>query len=668
MNKNWNHIQKNKQNTYKLVSENIPRGDQPEAIAELTNNILKNQKKQILLGVTGSGKTFTIANVIKNTNRPALVLSHNKTLASQLYTELKLLFPENKVEYFVSHFDYYRPESYVPSKDLYTEKSSKTNWDLESMRMSAMNAILTRSDTIIVSSVAAIYGALNPQEYEKSFFYIEKNLQIKRSAFFRQLTKIGYLRNNVDLSPGNFRVKGDVVEIFPGWSDEFIVRVDFFDDEIESISLIDYIEKTLIKKQQNFVIYPASSYTVTNNTIGQALITIREELQERLLFFEKNNLLLEKQRLEQRVKNDLDSLEEFGTCPGIENYARHMDQRLPGEKPYTLIDYLPNNTLIIIDESHITVPQLLAMYKGDYTRKKNLVDYGFRLPSALDNRPLKFEEFEKIDKQTIYVSATPGKYELDQTNGEIVTQIIRPTGLLDPIIEIKPTKNQLSVILDEIQKQISQKERTIIITNTKMSAEQISQTLRNNKIKSAYIHSEHKTFERNEILRKLRKGIYDVVVGVHLLKEGIDLPEVSLIMILDADVASFSRTKSNLIQMIGRVARNDHGRAILFADKINSHIQETLDDNKMKRKIQIAYNKKHNIIPKTIIKPIPEPIELYLNDDDSLNKFKSTKKSKNSLDKLIKEWEKKKQQLIKEDKLEEAIKIRDLILELKSEQ
>nr|WP_033161482.1 excinuclease ABC subunit UvrB [[Mycoplasma] collis] len=652
---------------FKLTTQYKPLGDQPKAIKELVTNVLNNKKKQVLLGVTGSGKTFTIANVIAQCDRPALILSHNKTLASQLFSELKQFFPENKVEYFVSHFDYYRPESYVPSRDLYTEKSSKTNWDLESMRMASMNAILTRRDTIIVSSVAAIYGALNPSEYEQSFFYIEKNQQIARNLFFRQLTKIGYERNNIDLSPGNFRAIGDVIEIFPSWSDEFLIRVDFFGDEIENISLIDVNEKTLIKKQKNYVIYPASSYTVTNNTIEQAIKTIEIELKERLEFFEKNNLLLEKQRLEQRVRNDIDSLTEFGRCPGIENYARHMDQRQEGEKPYTLMDYLPEDCLIIIDESHINVPQLVAMYKGDYSRKKNLVDYGFRLPSALDNRPLKFEEFEEIDKQTIYISATPGKYELDQTFGEVVSQIIRPTGLLDPVIEIKSKTNQLKIILEEIDKQIKQNERTIIIANTKSEAEKISQNLRSKKIKSAYIHSEHKTFERNEILRKLRKGIYDVIVGINLLKEGIDLPEVSLIMILEADVASFSRNKNSLIQMIGRVARNDHGRAILFADTINEHIKETIEDNRQKREMQIAYNLKNNIIPKTIIKPIPEAIENFLNDDDSKNKINKIIKNKKAFENYIKQLEKEKQLLIKNDKLEEAIKLRDYILELKSE-
>ncbi|WGI36596.1 excinuclease ABC subunit UvrB [Mesomycoplasma lagogenitalium] len=650
---------------YKLSSENQPRGDQPKAIKELVKGVMENKKHQVLLGVTGSGKTFTMANVIMQTNRPAIILSHNKTLASQLYSEMKMFFPENKVEYFVSHFDYYRPESYLPSKDIYTEKSSKTNWDLEAMRMSAMNSLISRRDTIVISSVAAIYGALNPAEYEESFIYIETKLKLTRENLFRNLVKIGYSKNLMELSPGEFRSKGDSVELFPSWTDDFLVRIDFFDDEIETIAFIDKLNKTIIKKVKNFIIYPASSYTVTNNTIEKATIEIEKELEERLNYFVSENKLLERQRLEDRVKNDIDSLREFGFCSGIENYSRHMDGRQEGEKPYTLIDYLPKDALIFIDESHITIPQFKAMYNGDYQRKRNLVDYGFRLPSALDNRPLKFEEFQEIEQQKIYISATPGEYELDKTNGEIVTQIIRPTGLLDPIIEIKPTERQFEIMFDEIKNQIDNKERTIIITATKRTAEELSRSFRDKKIKSAYIHSEHKTFERNEILRKLRKGIYDVVVGVNLLREGIDLPEVSLIMILEADVNSFARSKNALIQMIGRVARNDHGRAILFADKITDNISETVKDNENKRKIQIEYNEKNNIVPKTIIKPISDPIQGFSDIDklENLGKIKSKKEKKALIDSLKNEMEIHKNN----NDFEKAIELRDLIYELEAE-
>ncbi|MGZ9428628.1 excinuclease ABC subunit UvrB [Mycoplasma sp. 1012] len=650
---------------YNLISKNKPQGDQPKAIKELSDGIKNNKKYQVLLGVTGSGKTFTMANVIKETNRPALILSHNKTLASQLFSEMKSLFPENKVEYFVSHFDYYRPESYLPAKDVYTEKSSKTNWDLESMRMSTINALVTRRDTIVVSSVAAIYGALDPKEYQSNLFYIEVGMKLNRSDLFRTLAKIGYERTDIDLEPGKFRTKGDVIELFPVWTEELTIRIDFFDDEIENIVYQEKLSKKTTKKVKNFVIYPANSYTVTNDTIERAVKTIETELEERLYYFEKENKLVEKQRLNDRVRNDIDSLKEFGFCSGIENYSRHMDDRREGEKPYTLFDYLPKDALIFIDESHMTVPQLQAMYKGDYQRKRNLVDYGFRLPSALDNRPLKFEEFEEIENQIIYISATPADYEVDKTHGEITTQIIRPTGLVDPIIEIKSTKNQLETMYKEIDNQIKNNERVIIITGTKRMAEELSSNFREKHYKSAYIHSEHKTFERNDILRKLRKGIYDVVVGVNLLREGIDLPEVSLIMILEADTNSFSRTKAALIQMIGRVARNDHGRAILFADSITSNIESTLKDNEEKRKIQMEYNKKHNIIPKTIIKPIFDPIQ-SVETIDALEKS-SKVKDKKEKEEIIKALIKQKNEYIAKDDLEKAIQIRDLILELESD-
>ena len=502
-----------------------PSGDQPEAIASLVEGVFQGKKNQVLLGVTGSGKTFTIANVINQIQRPVLVLSHNKTLASQLFSELKSFFPNNNVEYFVSYFDYYRPEAYMPKTDVYVEKTSKTNHDLEMMRMSTMNSLLTSRDTIVVASVAAIYGANKPEEYESSFFTINLNQNIKRQDFFLNLIQMQYKRNQISIETGEFSVKGDVIEIAPGWTNEFNLRIELFDDQIESINKIDPLTKKTISKESKALIFPASSYVVESKNIDGTIELIELELEDRLKQLKKEDKLLEYQRLKDRTKNDIDSLKEFGYCSGIENYSRHIDRRKENEKPYTLLDYLPKDTLLIIDESHMMIPQLHGMYNGDRARKLNLVEYGFRLPSALDNRPLRFDEFEKYDFQKIFISATPADYELNLTHGEIVTQYIRPTGLLDPIIEIHPSKNQVNDMYDEIQKQIKQNLRTIIVTTTKKTAEELTKYFQSKKIKIAYIHSEHKTLERNEILRKLRKGIYDVIIGINLLREGIDLPE-----------------------------------------------------------------------------------------------------------------------------------------------
>ncbi|UVD81585.1 excinuclease ABC subunit UvrB [Mycoplasma iguanae] len=655
---------------YKLVSNYHPSGDQPKAIEQLVKGINEKKQHQVLLGVTGSGKTFTIANVIAQTNRSVLVLSHNKTLASQLYSELKEFFPENKVEYFVSNFDYYRPEAYLPRKDVYVEKTSKTNMDLEAMRMSSLNSLLSYPNTIVVSSVAAIYGALNPAEYRDNFYHIETGMVINRQEFFLSLTKINYQRNDIDLVPGTFGAKGDVVEIAPGWTAEYILRIEFFGDEIESISKIEPLTKNVIKRYKNYLIYPASAYTAKQTTMEKAIKTIYEELVERLDQFQKEGKLLEKQRLEERTKNDIDSIQEFGFCSGIENYSRHMDGRQKGERPYTLLDYLPKDALIIIDESHITIPQIGGMYAGDYSRKKNLVDYGFRLPSALDNRPLTFEEFEKFDFQRIYISATPADFELDKTAGEIVSQIIRPTGLLDPIIEIHPTLNQFENIFDRLQEQKQKKERTLILTSTKRVAEELAKALQEKNQKVAYIHSEHKTFERNEILRKLRKGIHDAVIGINLLREGIDLPEVSLILVLDADKEGFLRSKKSLIQIAGRAARNDHGKVIFYADKITKAMQDAIDDNQYKRKIQQEYNEKHHIIPQTIIKPIAEPIQGH-DITNSVNFFlesgKAKKKNKKEFEKLLDSLRKQMNEAAKNKEFERAIELRDTIIELEVE-
>ncbi|MGY5139503.1 excinuclease ABC subunit UvrB [Mycoplasmopsis gallinarum] len=660
-----------KNNKYELVSNYAPAGDQPSAIKELIANVENGVKYQVLKGVTGSGKTFTIANLIKHFKRPVLVLSHNKTLASQLYSELKGFFPNNRVEYFVSYFDYYRPEAYIPSSDSFIDKTSKTNKDLDAMRMSTVNSILTRNDTVVVASVSAIYGALSPDEYEAGFFEIKVGEQISRQQLMRKLIFRNYLRNEINEEMGTFNSKGDIVYIRPAYDDSFLIRVDFFGDEIDSIKTCHPITKDIIESFDKITIYPGDAYTVDKSIISRAAELIKLELVERVNFFEKNDRLLEAQRIKERTEKDIDSLIEFGTCPGIENYSVYMDQRELGQRPFTLLDYFKNkNPLLIIDESHMMIPQLHGMYRGDRARKETLVEYGFRLPSALDNRPLRFDEFENdFDYQTIYISATPGEYELDQTQGEVIPLYVRPTGLLDPIIEIHPTKNQVEDIYDELQKQKVKNERTLILTTTKRMAEELTRYFLERNEKIAYIHSEHKTFERNEILRKLRKGVYDAVIGINLLREGIDLPEVSLIMVLDADKESFFRSTTSLIQIAGRAARNANGRVIFYADKISKSMQETIDDNKLKRELQIEYNKKHNIVPKTIIKAIPEPIqgdglegavEFFFKNEKRKSDGKYTK------DEVIKQLQAQMNEAAKNLDYERAIELRDMIIELKA--
>lgn len=652
---------------FDLVSKYKPSGDQPKAIQELVAGLKENRKNQVLLGVTGSGKTFTMANVIKEINRPTLVLSHNKTLASQLFSEFKEFFPNNRVEYFVSNFDFYRPEAYLPSKDVYVDKTSKTNMDLEAMRMSALNALSMRRDTVVVSSVAAIYGALNPEEYISSFFNIEVGMEFKPQNFAIELVKVGYERNNTDLKPGTFNIKGDLVEIAPAWDDSFNIRVEFDGNIIETIATIHPTSKKIERIYKGYTIYPASAYTVKKDTIKKAVETIQIELESRLDFFDKKQKLVEKQRLKERVTNDIDSLLEFGYCSGIENYARHIDGRKEGEKPFTLLDYLPEDSLIIIDESHMMIPQLNAMYEGDRSRKQNLVDYGFRLPSALDNRPLKFPEFEQYNHSKIFVSATPSNYEIEQSNGEVVTQIIRPTGLLDPVIEIVSTENQMEKIYQYLLEQKAKNERTLILTTTKRLSEEISKYLQEEKQQKVYyIHSDFTTFERDEILIKLRKGIYDAVIGINLLREGVDLPEVSLILVLDADHESFFRSKSSLIQIAGRAARNDRGKVVFFADKISQSMAAVIEDNKKKRELQIAYNKKNNIIPKTITKPIPQ--SLNPKTYSSLAELmREKRKSKKELQRHIESLQVEMKDAAKNHDFERAIQIRDLIAELEQQ-
>ncbi|WP_373590084.1 excinuclease ABC subunit UvrB [Metamycoplasma equirhinis] len=647
-------------NNMKLISKFSPAGDQRKAIDELVEGLLENKKHQILLGVTGSGKTFTIANVINKVNRPALIISHNKTLASQLYSELKELFPENRVEYFVSYFDYYKPEAYIPKNDTYIEKTSKNNKELEAMRMSSINALSIRHDTIVVASVAAIYGEFNPTQYRKNFLPLEENMLFSRKEILLKLIQMGYDRSEA-LEIGQFSTKGDLIEICPGYTSNWNIRIELFGDQIDRITLVDPLTKETIEHKKSITIFPATTYTAINN-ISDICDAIKIELDEQIKYFKDNDKLLEAQRIKDRTLNDIDSIKEFGYVNGMENYARYVDGRDAGQRPYTLFDYLPNDAIIFVDESHMMIPQLRAMFAGDRSRKETLVKYGFRLPSALDNRPLQFLEYEKFDFPHIYMSATPGDYELEKTEGEVVTQYIRPTGLLDPQIEIISKENQIIKIYDLIKNQILKNERTLILTTTKKNAEELSLYLQEQKIKCAYIHDKFKIFERNEILRGLRLGKFDVVVGINLLREGIDLPEVSLVCILNADMTGLMRDARSLIQIVGRAARNEHGKVIFFADEITGAMQEAIRDNKIKREIQQKYNIEHNIIPKTIVKAIPPALYENVSYADLLSEKERSQIVHNK--KFINGLIHKMKDLAKNKKFEEAIEIRDYLIEL----
>ncbi|WP_027121110.1 excinuclease ABC subunit UvrB [Mycoplasma leonicaptivi] len=595
---------------FELNSQYKPAGGQPASIEFLVNAINNNVQEVLLEGVTGSGKTFAIANVIKELNRPILLLSHNKTLASQLYSELKEFFPNNAVEYYISYFDYFQPEAYIPSSDTYIEKDSKTNEQIEIMRMSTINSLLNRRDVIVVASVSAIYGALNPEIYKESFFrfYVSQNIGFKN--FIYKLTLNKYERNDFNLTPGKFAVKGDVVSIRPADQENLEIRVSFFGEEIEEIATLDALNKNIISKESNYLLSPGDAYAVSNQIYDNIIPLIEKELNDQLDFFKKENKLLEHQRLSQRILNDIHDLKEFKMCKGIENYSMYLDGRTFGQRPYTLLDYFPNDAILVIDESHKTMGQIAGMERGDNARKTNLVEYGFRLPSAIENRPLKIDEFEKHFKfQRIYVSATPNKYELERVGSNLTKMYIRPTGLVDPVIEVKPSTNQIEHIFDTLIKQRENKEKTIILTVTKESAEKLSEYLQKRKIKATYMHSDHKTFERNEIIRKLRLGIYEVIIGVGLLREGIDIPEVSIVMIVDADKGGFSRDFASLVQIVGRASRNANGKAILYADTISPAMEKCIEDNKIKREIQIKFNTDNGIIPQTIIKKINESIE-----------------------------------------------------------
>ena len=580
---------------FQLVSNYQPQGDQPQAIEQLVEGIRSGKKEQVLLGATGTGKTFTISNVIAQVNKPTLVFAHNKTLAGQLYSEFKEFFPHNRVEYFVSNFDYYQPEAYLPNTDTYIDKNATTNIELDMLRMSAVNSILERRDTIIIASVACIYGASNPDQYRDMFFSLHVGDVIDRKQLMQRLVAQQYSRNDMELSRGTFRVRGDVIEIAPGHTDAFVLRIELFDDEIERICEVDPLTGKLLNAYTVYVVYPASGYATSQDIINRAADTIEEELADRLQVLEGEGKLLEKQRLEQRTRYDVEALRQFGVCPGIENYSRHIDGRKPGERPYTLFDYFPDDFLLVVDESHVSLPQIRGMYNGDRSRKETLVNFGFRLPSALDNRPLRFEEFERLVHQAIYVSATPGDYELEKVHGQVIEQIIRPTGLLDPIVEVRPTMGQIDNLVDEIKERVERNERTLITTLTVRMAEDLTAYLKNMDFKVAWLHHEVTTIERTEIIADLRKGKYDVLVGINLLREGLDIPEVSLIAILDADKEGFLRSERSLIQIIGRAARNAQGKVIMYADSITQSMRKALDETARRREIQMAFNEAHGI-------------------------------------------------------------------------
>ena len=647
---------------FNLVSKYKPSGDQPEAIKKLVEGINKKEKHQVLLGATGTGKTFTIANVIKEVNKPTLVLAHNKTLAGQLYSEFKELFPENKVELFISYYDYYQPEAYVPSSDTYIEKDSSINDEIDELRHSATSALLSRKDTIVVASVSCIYGIGEKDEYFNKMLTLSVGDQVERNEVLMKLVDMLYERNDFDFKRGTFRVRGDVLEIIPANERTNGIRVEFFGDEIDRISEIDTLTGTIKQNKKTVSIFPASHFVVSEEKLEEAIKRIRKELEERLKELKDENKLLEAQRLEQRTNYDLEMLQETGFCTGIENYSAPLAGRKKGETPVTLMDFFPDDYLLVIDESHVTLPQVRGMYNGDRARKQNLVDYGFRLPSALDNRPLKFDEFEKKINQAIYVSATPGDYELEHTNNKFIEQIIRPTGLLDPTIEVRPTKGQIDDLVGEIKEKIKCNERVLITTLTIRMSEELTNYLKELDIKVAYLHSEIKSLERMQIIRDLRLGKYDCIVGINLLREGLDIPEVSLIAILDADKEGFLRSSRSLIQTIGRCARNANGKCIMYADKITESMDYAIKETARRRSIQEKYNKDHNIVPKTITKEIREAISNI--DETKDKKVKLSKKEKReNIDKLEQEMKEAARKL----DFERAMELRDILFELKSE-
>ena len=646
---------------FKLESKYKPSGDQPQAIEKLVEGIKSGKKDQVLLGATGTGKTFTIANVIEQVNRPTLVLAHNKTLAGQLYSELKELFPNNHVEYFVSYYDYYQPEAYVPSSDTYIEKDSSINDEIDELRHAATSALINNRDTIVVASVSCIYNIGEKEEYVNKMLTLEKGMKIKRNDIINKLVDMAYERNDIDFHRGTFRVHGDIIDIVPAGEKSQAIRVDLFGDEIDRISIFDPVTGALIKEKKTISIFPASHFVTSDKKMQEALKRIKSELEERIKYFEDNNKLLEAQRIKERTNYDMEMLKETGFCSGVENYSSHLALRDSGSTPNCLIDFFDKDFLLIIDESHVTVPQIRGMYNGDRARKQTLVDYGFRLPSALDNRPLKFEEFERKINQVIYVSATPGDYELEKVNNNVIEQVIRPTGLLDPTIEIKPTLGQIDDIIEQIRLRKEKNERVLITTLTIRMSEELTNYLKEVNIKVAYLHSEIKTLERLKIIHDLRMGIYDCVVGINLLREGIDIPEVSLICILDANKQGFLRSERSLIQTIGRCARNKSGHVIMYADTISEAMQNAINETKRRRLIQESFNKKNNIIPQTIKKEIKEVIS---NDVKEVSQKK--KMNKKESENLIKNIENEMKEAAKNLDFERAMELRDILFELKA--
>ncbi len=652
---------------FEIISNFKPTGDQPKAIEKLASGILSGDRFQVLLGATGTGKTFTMANIIQKIQKPVLVLVHNKTLAGQLYSEFKELFPNNRVEYFVSNFDFYQPEAYIPKSDTYIDKNAVMNEEIEMLRTSAINSVLERRDTIVVASVASIYGLTDPDEYRNLVFNVRVGETINRKDFYLKLIDAQYKRNNLDLAPGSFRVRGDIIEIVPpAFFDNDVLRIDTFGDEVEKIVHINAITGEIKHTYHTFPIFPAYDHASTRERTKQACETIKIELEERLRFLKENDKLLEAERLQMRTNQDIESLLEFGMCPGIENYSRHIDKRQPGERPWCLLDYFPKNDfLLIVDESHATFPQIRGMYNGDRARKTTLVEYGFRLPSALDNRPLNFAEFETVMPYVLCTSATPGDYELGKIGQVSAEQIIRPTGLLDPQIEVRRTLGQVDDLVSEIKKRIARNEKTMVVTLTIRMAEDLTSFLKDKGIKTVYLHHETKTLERSEIIYQLRKGKYDVLVGINLLREGLDIPEVSLIAIFDADKEGFLRSKRSLIQITGRAARNANGLVVMYADKMTDSMRACIEETDRRRNIQEAYNIENGIIPRTIIKEVRPPIH---NSDDEISDMVNITKhgSRAQIEAKIKELEKQMRQAAKEFDFERAAELRDIVLEMKA--
>ena len=650
---------------FELVSKYEPSGDQPRAIKELVDGINKGEKHQVLLGATGTGKTFTIANVIKEVNKPTLVLAHNKTLAGQLYSEFKELFPNNHVEYFVSYYDYYQPEAYVPSSDTYIEKDASINDEIDELRHGATSALINNRDVIVVASVSCIYGIGEKEEYEKMMLTVNVGDIVKRNVIINKLVDMTYERSDMDFHRGTFRVRGDIIDIVPVNEKSSGIRIELFGDEVDRISTFDPLTGTILQNKKTISIFPASHFVTGSEKMNEAIRRIEEELKDRLKYLLDNNKLLEEQRLRERTNYDLEMLKETGFCNGVENYSRHLALREEGETPSCLIDFFPDDFLLVVDESHVTLPQVRGMYNGDRMRKQTLVDYGFRLPSALDNRPLRFEEFESKINQAIYISATPGDYELDLVDNTYAEQIIRPTGLLDPTIEVRGTEGQIDDIIGEINDRISKNEKVLITTLTIRMAEELTNYLKDIGIKVAYLHSEVKTLERMKIIQELRKGKYDVLVGINLLREGLDIPEVSLICIMDADKQGFLRSNRSLIQTIGRCARNANGHVIMYADNISEAMHDAIEETARRRKIQEEYNQEHGIVPKTIIKEIREVIS---NVDDSVDEKTGTvKMSKEEKRDLIVKIEEEMKLAAKNLDFERAMELRDILFELKSE-